>query len=542
MKERPVSCDVDKKTAGATMNEEYFKLLLDETRAMVLSCRLDDREEILARFGTYSEAFHRMNGTRGYFNKAEKHKMPPEEIEKARVEAEAAAEEEGRLNKETTSYLETSVFPRLNLQDESQEVIEAMMKCAIIHQATPKGLALFCSESEDQARSVQHLLDSSPQIMKEMLLNGGASGGNYGRAYAIYRQCLDLVEDVNDPVYGPCHKRLAMAVALEHATMIEGFDTKDVYIDPLERFVHYIEAHMAGELDPAFSYFSTWEYRHVVNCNATNDQLKWARDHLRRYRPDQVTMADMTWRYAVAVRSDVGYRKPNWTSRPKTYQQLVSGGGRCGPRAWYGRYMCKAHGIPTWGVKQPAHAALSRWTPTADGWVTQLGGGWHISNWDNRTGTFFLADAHSRSLFYNKEEALFGKVTLLECMSAANNEDGSPKAEETRYDPTRLWGSLVTAQRAVLAQKVAQGHFYRGPAKGEGPNGFVSDIENYINRKDNPRDDNKITLSAGDGSINIPACAFSKQGNSIPMKSFEGGAQVLMEKGESFLEFTMPGK
>ena len=67
-----------------------------------------------------------------------------------------------------------------------------------------------------------------------------------------------------------------------------------------------------------------------MDSNATEGQLKWGREHLKRYRPDQATMPDMAWRYAVAVRTDVGYRQPNWTSQPKTYQQMVSGGGKCG--------------------------------------------------------------------------------------------------------------------------------------------------------------------------------------------------------------------
>lgn len=526
------------------MNEAHFQYLLDETRTIAMSYTLENREELARRFPVYMEAFNRMNDTKGRLTKLKKHRAPPEQVDPVKVELEAASHEEERCRLDLFSYLQNTVFSKLDAQDLSNEVVEAMMKCTILHQATPKGLAQFCSQSESHGRWVHHLLDSSPQIMKEMLLHGGAVGGNYGRAYEIYRQCLGVIEDINDPTYGECHQRLAMAVALEFASPIEGFDTSGVYHDPVERFVHYVEAHRGGELDPAFSYFSTWEYRHVVNSNATDDQLKWARDHLRRYRPDQVAMADMTWRYAIAVGTDVGYRQAKWTSKPKTYQQLVSGGGKCGPRAWYGRYMCKAHGIPTWGVKQPAHAAMSRWTPTADGWVTRLGGGWSISIWDGRVGRAFRAEAHARSFFYNNEEALWRTVTLLECMAAVNMEDMSVQGEKSHYDVNRPWGSLLTAQRAIFAQKATQEHFYRGPPKDGGgrEKGFISIIDDYLNRKDNPRDDNKVTVSPDDGRINIPTCAFTHQGHCSPINSFEGGAQVMMNNEESFLEFKITGK
>ncbi len=224
-------------TDNEAMNEAYFQYdLMDETRALALSYQLEGREELFERFPEYMEAFSRMNETKGRLTLLEKHRAPPNQVEPATVETEAASQEqEERRRTDLFSYLETFVFPKLNPQDSSNEIVEAMMKCAILHQATPKGLAQFCSESEGRGRWVHLLLDSCPQIMKEMLLNGGATtGSNYGRAHEIYRQCLDLIEDVNDPIYGACHQRLAMAVALEHASQIEGFDTKGVYIDPLE--------------------------------------------------------------------------------------------------------------------------------------------------------------------------------------------------------------------------------------------------------------------------------------------------------------------
>ncbi|KAL3913039.1 MAG: hypothetical protein SGILL_006647, partial [Bacillariaceae sp.] len=288
--------------------------------------------DICAQLAPHRDVMMKRKQSHDILSKLEKENASPEQIQAAKVDFEAALEQEQIVDAEILKYME-KVLDQIQLQNEDSETIQALMICSIVKHATPKGLADFCQESEYNTKVVQELLDSSPGIMKQMLIHGGASGGNYGRSFSIYKHLLTTI-DPEDKVYGPCHKRLAMAVALEHGKPIEVFDTPDVHVNPFARFEHYVKAHKAGELDPAFSYFSTWEYRHVVNSDATEGQLQWGRDHLKRYRPDQIVLPDASWRYAVSVRTDVGYRQSNWTSRPKTYQQLVSGGGKCGPRAW----------------------------------------------------------------------------------------------------------------------------------------------------------------------------------------------------------------
>jgi hypothetical protein len=49
-------------------------------------------------------------------------------------------------------------------------------------------------------------------------------------------------------------------------------------------------------------------------------------------------------------------------------------GGICGRRAYFGRFILRAFGVPTVARPQRGHAALARWTP--DGWVVCLGAGW----------------------------------------------------------------------------------------------------------------------------------------------------------------------
>lgn len=40
------------------------------------------------------------------------------------------------------------------------------------------------------------------------------------------------------------------------------------------------------------------------------------------------------------------------------YKELLSAGGQCGPRAWFGRFIAKAWGTPTWGCRQYVYKLL----------------------------------------------------------------------------------------------------------------------------------------------------------------------------------------
>ncbi|KAL3925027.1 MAG: hypothetical protein SGARI_005924 [Bacillariaceae sp.] len=130
--------------------------------------------------------------------------------------------------------------------------------------------------------------------------------------------------------------RLALAVALEHASPIAIFKTSDQYVDPIDRFWHFADAHQDGALDEIFETLTVWQLRMVVDCNATHEDMTWGREFLKAYRPDEVWLSDEMWRYNRAVRTDLGYRHPDheWNN----YVDLLSAGGECGARAWFGRF------------------------------------------------------------------------------------------------------------------------------------------------------------------------------------------------------------
>ena len=202
-----------------------------------------------------------------------------------------------------------------------------------------------------------------------------------GRAVQIYH----LIQ----PSHHPVLQRLALAVALELANLYQLFNKKG-YTDALQRYVHYEQAFLLGELDPDFSHFNVWELRQVVNLDATEDKLSVGQQSVLNYRPNLALTQDAAWRYCFIVKSDVDYTNPDWYKDSPSYDQILLGGGKCGPRAWYGWFICKAFGIPTWGVKQPGHAAMMRWT--RNGWTVLLGGG--RSWWDDQGGLDFFLKTH----------------------------------------------------------------------------------------------------------------------------------------------------
>mmetsp|Transcript_22620 Transcript_22620/g.34882 ORF Transcript_22620/g.34882 Transcript_22620/m.34882 type:complete len:553 (+) Transcript_22620:762-2420(+) len=262
--------------------------------------------------------------------------------------------------------------------------------------------------------------------------------------------------------------RLALAVSLELAESIHVFDQPDVPIDPLERYSHYEQAYIANELDEAFPSLTTWEYRWVVNSDASSDQLKWGRQMLSNYYPDHITTTDHQWRYTRAVRTDVPYKHPSWTSKPRTYPQIISGGGECGPRAWFGRFITQTFGIPVWGCRQPGHAALTHWRP--EGWVVCLGATWKYCWWNDRWGPDFLLETQARKAnatattsslptmgtvprkdgCSNDDSVYCNTVLRLEWIANALGENELDTMKSI-VNPASFWRSLALMQKHILA-------------------------------------------------------------------------------------------
>ncbi|VEU38471.1 unnamed protein product [Pseudo-nitzschia multistriata] len=410
----------------------------------------------------------------------------------------------------------------------------SLLRTAMLVRGGPKSFAKFADHGDLNGQLVETLLNNK-KIMKGMILNGGPMGKKYGNAMRIYTQIMAGIE--NDRFH-KVNKKLAMAVALEFAHPQTEFDT-NVEIDAQKRFNHYATAHKKGELDPAFSYFSIWELRMAINSDATNEQLQWGRDMQMTYAPHIASIYNERWRYGYMVYTDVGHRAPNWTSSPRTYQQLLSGGGREGPRAWFGRFICRAFGIPVWGFKQhPNNVGLSRWTPKGWQMVFELpGSGFDSCYMDQRPATDFIEEANARSA--SSEQEYYEKVVLLDCLGDVCKEKMPKDDASGSVDPNRMWRSLALIQRKLLAERVRDNPkcFER-----KGPSIIKSKIEKYIqtiNKTVSPR-----PLKMDDaGAVTVPAASFAESNGKKYVRSppsFGGGNQLHLVDGEGFATYEVP--
>jgi len=392
-----------------------------------------------------------------------------------------------------------------------------LAKAVVIHHATPRGLAEFSQQSPEHAALVASLL-ANEALMKEMLIAGGARFGKYGRAIEIYTAIQKASPKAKEGVF----QRLALATSLEHAQPINQTNLADqpdapVDVDPVKRYLNYEHAFLAGDLDPAFKNFSTWEYRHVVNCDAPEEIVTWGRNMLQTYRPDHIFTKDYGWRYVMAVKTEVPYGSQNVKYDLPTlhkYQNIPMNGGICGRRAFFGRYILRAFGIPTWGVTQKAHAALSHWTPK--GWVVNLGAGFHASWWDkdevSMSGTQFLLETQARE---HADEYL--KVLRAQWVSRIL---GEPAYNERRKVSGGAWSRMGHFQALILSEK----------AEALGPLGQelaeANEKEQKVVSEAVSAADQKIIVNA-DGSITIPAVAHGKaSGKASAMRSYTTGMQL----------------
>lgn len=406
----------------------------------------------------------------------------------------------------------------------SDKMDAKLARCAVLVQATPRGLAAFAQQGSKQKALVDSLL-SDEKLVQEMLIAGGANRGKYGRAMEIYTAIQQASTKAGE---GVLH-RLALATSLEYAVPIKQNNAQDqtrepATVDPVKRYLHYEKAYLNGELDPAFGHLGIWELRMVVDCDAPDEILAWGREMLRNYRPDHILNPDYGWRYSATVRTDVRYGSQDGKDdlpSLNSYQNIIKDGGVCGRRAFFGRFILRAFGIPVWGVTQHKHAALSHWTPK--GWVVNLGAGFNASWWDKDevplSGADFLLEAQAR-------------VHANEYMAVLRAQWISRVLGETAYDGRKnvdggIWSSLGHYQTALLAsQAVTLKPLGEELAEANEPQ-EVQSVEHATVTKA----DQQIAIGQ-DGKITIPAVSHgSATGKAAAMKSFSGGMQLLGSGG-----------
>jgi hypothetical protein len=402
----------------------------------------------------------------------------------------------------------------------SNKLDAQLVKLNVLAQATPEGLAEFAQQGNEQESLVEKLLADN-DLMKQMLVADGASGGKYGQAMEIYTDILKASPRAKDGIL----QRFALGTSLEHAVPVgqrnpEAQTDGPSVVDPVKRYLHFEKAFLAGELDPGFKDLSVWDCRFVSNGDEPNDVLTWGREMLRNYHPDHIDTPDYRWRYVEAVRTDVKYGSQDQKNDLPTlgfYQNIINTGGVCGRRAFFGRFILRSFGVPTLARPQPGHATLVHWTPA--GWVINLGASWGWGTVEGNADTDFLAMTQAR-----RAEAAYPEVLRAQWAGAALGEG-------TTYGfhspATGFWhGVAIYRQRGIVTESKAVTLAAVGTDIGEANESKEKEVIRAVTVS---ADDRKITVDQ-DGVLTIPGVARSKPTKSTGkirfMKSSLGGLQL----------------
>lgn len=447
-----------------------------------------------------------------------------EQLEKLRVELTEKIPQRDQATAETLN------------QFLSSDALDAkLVRFVVLSEATPEGLAEFAQQSQQQVALIEAML-ADADLMKQMLVADGANRPRIGRGFgpAQYGQAMKIYADIqkaSNKAKTGVFQRLALAISLEHAVPIEQANPKaqvdaPATVDPVGRYQHYENAFLDGELDPAFEQLTTWELRMVVDGDEPDETLAWGREMLRNYRPDHIYNSNYGWRYVSIVGSDCKYGSQDVKyDRPElqNYQNILMNGGVCGRRAFLGRFILRAFGIPTTARPSRGHAALAHWTP--EGWVVNLGGGWG-AGWTTtlyRDDLDFLASTQARN---NREAYL--KVKRAQWVGDVLGE--ARTYGEHEGTPAFWNGVSLSTQRAIIDESKSVTLKPLGEDLGESSEPTVA--EKVLASPVTPED--KKIVYGEDGIISIPAAAYTKPlGNTrevIAMKSFDGGLQVMLPR------------
>ncbi|WP_157473708.1 formylglycine-generating enzyme family protein [Lentisphaera araneosa] len=416
----------------------------------------------------------------------------------------------------------------------TQETYDAKLaKFVVLNEASPQGLAEFAQQSSAQEKLIDDLLSDS-RLMIQMLIADGAKRPSKGRSFgsAQYGPAIKIYKGIRHAHPGAesgLFQRLALAISLEHSVPIKQSNPlakleAPEFVDPIKRYKHYEQAYMKGELDSKFSKLSIWELRMVVNGDEPNETLAWGRKMMRNYRPDHITSTNEAWRYVRIVSTDVKYGSGDVKydlSELQKYQNILMNGGICGRRAFFGRFILRAFGVPTIARPSRGHGALARFT--SDGWVVCLGGGWG-AGW---TKTLYVKDKD----FLSSTQARKAPYEFIQVKRA--QWAGDVSGEKRVYgvhdkEKPGLWNQRALDKQAMIIEKLKS-----TTLKAVGANLGEADGKAY----DKKMAAQLTTLAKKvlyhiDGSISIPASAYKEnEAKGITtMKNFEQGFQVFLPR------------
>lgn len=479
---------------GEKLSENYKKELQSLQQKINKSLpRIDEKLKASFLKSYQGETAAAINELKAFRAKRNKHVKDSEGAAKAYDEAKEA------LNRAVKNAQAPSqdAFAVLDAFLADDKLDSELVKCAVLADATPKGLAEYAQQGKDHEALVEKLLSDSA-LMKKMLVAGGAEAGRYGQAMEIYT----AIQKASPRAAKGEFQRLALGIALELALPVRQSNAKDKvdaakYVDPVKRYLAFEKAYLDGELDPAFKNLTAWEYRNVVNGDEPDEILAWGRQMLRNYRPDLIAKP-YNWRYVRAVVTEVRYgtqdQKYDLPSRQR-YQNIINNGGICGRRAWFGGFILRCFGIPIVRRPQPGHAALAHWTP--DGWVECLSiGEWKMGWTKYGEGLDFEAYTKAR-----KDTCAYMSALRAKWIGKAL---GEPNAFGLHEPASGFWnGIALFKQRGIVKASNKVSLKAVGQDLAEANVSKVKEIVKHV--KVTGAD--KTVVVAKDGTITIPAVA-----------------------------------
>ncbi len=269
-----------------------------------------------------------------------------------------------------TDLLKDPVFA--NTLDQRQFIekhgVEGLSKFAKADEASKKFLAWVLKDTE---KMNLYLEAATPSRDDKRQLNDYKIGVD---AVARWKQ---LYTDDPDTHEGTL-LRLAMAFALAPpgGTAYASGLPKEW----LPRYKHYKAAYLNKELVPSFADLPVCDYGKVIHSWGSDKDLAWGRKMVNAWRPDLMEKDQIP-----LIVSEVWRR---FSPIPfKDFAHVLAGGGKCGPRAFFGAFICNAVGMPAIGVGQPAHACFAAKSAHPEMepqpgsvWKVYQGRGWQVSD------------------------------------------------------------------------------------------------------------------------------------------------------------------
>lgn len=342
----------------------------------------------------------------------------------------------------------------------------------VLSTGTPTGLAEFAEKSPEHAKLIDQLF-ANETLMIQMLVADGPVDGKFGEAMKIYTNIQKASPKAKEGVF----QRLAMATSLTHAVpmlkrnrpssdLVKVTDemAKDpaFLIDPVQRYLSYEKWYEAGELHQGFKDLSVWNLMRVVDCTDPDEALVWGRQMLHTLRPDCIPKDGDTLVFVNVVDKEIAYGSgevKNDLPDRQVMQNILSNGGICGRRGFFGRFLLQAFGVPSTERVEPGHSTIALWHP--DGWVTRLGGNWG-AGWMGAGAKPYGADTHFLASSQAREDAnAFMKVKRAQWIASLVGEapkpglivKNKPAGKPGEIVKSTTWSDLALHdQRRIIAQ------------------------------------------------------------------------------------------